>query len=125
MVLSNEEQRKIWFCLKLGNPLPCNHLSVLYHLNDLGYITTSQRLSVDGDFEEVYIYTVYEPFSLLIGDNRIPFIRGDVLLRCIKNNREILLVPMNKTFFEVGGSIEYDRYVFKNERFVDKEVALA
>lgn len=124
-MLSNEEQRKIWFCLKLGNPLPCNHLSVLYYLNDLGYITTSQRLTVDGDFEEVYIYNVYESFSLLIGENRLPFVRGDILLRCVKNDHEILLVPMNKSFFEVGGSTAFDRYIFKDEEFVDKEVAVA
>lgn len=122
---SKEAQQKVQFCLKLGNPVPCDDLSVLNHINDLGYITTSQRLTVDSEFSDVYVYNIYEAFSLLVGEHRIRLINGDILLRCVKDDHEVLLVPLNKDFFEVGGHTTFDRYIFKDSVYVDKQVTRA
>lgn len=109
---------KIAFCIRLGNPIPCNSIDILEKMAQLEYIDVNRRLSIynqiafDGTPKPITIYFARIEFTLLIEKDRVEFARGDMIVCENPDDRPTIAIPVNKTLFEAGDSTEFIKYKF-------------
>lgn len=124
MAQSKEEiLKKLFFCLKLGNPIPCEHIEIFSHLVELEYIERSERLSIRALSEHLYIYTVHQPLSIMVVNRRHDLARTDHFLISEDNKTDhtLLISPNVEHPLHFGDAkLAFHSYKYKNGYLVDK-----
>lgn len=112
------ELDKIEFCVRLGNPVPCTSIDILDKMAQLQYIDVNPRLSIynqeafEGTPKPITIYFARVEFILLLGQDRVPFEKGDMIVCENPDTKPTIAIPLNKDLFEAGDSTEFIKYHF-------------
>jgi hypothetical protein len=108
----------IEFCVRLGNPIPCESLDILDKLGQLDYLEVNPRVTMFSSPilsitpKDIIIYFARTRLILLLETEKVEFVPGDMLLCEDPHDTPIIAVPINKQLFELGDSTQFRKYKF-------------